>query len=250
MAKYILLQNRKAKVPLLGTKSKPYNIQINKEYSASWYGTGEAWLVTMTYLGNKDVIARNLRSIYSEIAPDEIDHFIDVVKKDHPLEHILFNWSDIPLYATDNSYCEMNIWLYKQPIKLTLRQEKELLGIVQDKLVCKKKRIINWFKKYRQEYGIDAKLKRDKEIQDEELAALFCLIHGFELESPDNYSLHNGSNNKKGGINGCLVFVLIFFATFCLLLIGNESDSWMVGILCAIPFFLVVGGIANFLKRE
>ena len=329
MAKYILLKKNSAKVPLLGTKSKPYTAQIDNNIVTNWYLMDEAWLVTNVYMGNKGAIAQSLRATNPDIGPNEIDMFIDMVKKDHPLEHINFNWNNIPLYADAKSYCDLSLpWLYKTPIRLTQDQEKELLGIVQDDKDNKKLRMTNWFYRYRRDYGIDARLKRDREIQDEELASLFCLVHGFDstvLRSinktqNDGVRISWTENQKINNMVGlmatiCLILIFItalmfaevrdrfviylilgfielscaaimvylyakspkdkrhsilkevffrmgtglitisiiiaiFVGAFSLLLIGNESDSWMVGILCAIPFFLVVGGIANFLKRK
>lgn len=334
MAKYILLKKNSAKVPLLGTKSKPYTAQIDNNIVTNWYLMDEAWLVTNVYMGNKAVIAQSLRTNHPDIGPNEIDKFIEIVKKDHPLEHIDFNWNDIPLYATAKSYCDLPLpWLYKAPIKLTQEQEKELLSIVQDDKAEKKERMIDWFKKYRNDYGIEARLKRDREIQDECLAEIFCMVHGFDMweiqsiidsQSKIGQKKQKTSDPKIKPISdmivaiGCtfpfivmailvdvedkfwLYIIPISFIVFCvvsiiqlyvnlpsgqyknvwkevfseafidiktlskiiivliavicipfsLLLLGNESDSWMVGILCAIPFFLVVGGIANFLKRK
>lgn len=328
MAKYILLKKNSAKAPLLGTKSKPYTAQIDNNIVTNWYLMDEAWLVTNVYMGNKGVIAQSLRATHPDIGPNEIGKFIEVVKKDHPLEHVDFNWNDIPLYATAKSYCDLPLpWLYKAPIKLTQGQEKELLGIVQDDKAEKKKRMIYWFKKYRNDYGIETRLKRDREIQDECLAEIFCMVHGFDLYAAQMILFDKETRNDNNPISSfieltfcCLPFLIcgwylkskgdsagnwIFDISLCafiiiimvsiglcvqfrkdghknmwkegfynaftnikalskiiialivavcipfgLLLIGNESDSWMVGILCAIPFFLVVGGIANFLKRK
>lgn len=246
MRKSILIYKRRSKVLLLGTKSKPYKVRINEECSDTWYGTNEGWLVTNLYLGNKDIVANILRSRYPEIAPDEIDRFIETVKKDHPLDHGSFNWKEIPLYATANSYCEINMDIYKYPIKLTLKQEQSLLDIITDEQYDKKGRIIRWFKQYRQEYGIDTRLKRDQEIQDEALADVFCLAHGLELDNLDGL-LCSKSSKKNNGANGCLVLALVLMGTFGLLLLGNESESWLVGVLCAVPFLLMVGYIAKFL---
>lgn len=334
MGKYILLKKNSAKAPLLGTKSKPYTAQIDSNITTNWYLMDEAWLVTNVYMGNKGVIAQSLRSIHPDIGPVEINMFIDLVKKDHPLEHVDFNWNDIPLYATTRSYCDLSIpWLYKTPIKLTQEQEKELLGIVQDDKMDKKERMIEWFRMYRNNYGIDTKLKRNKEIQDECLAEIFCMVHGFdmwEVQSITNYQSAKKQvklktqNPKIKPISdmivaiGCTLpfLVIIIFADienkfwlysilsfiimvcivtiiqlyvnfpndqrsslwkkafsnafldiktlskiiialivaicipFGILLLGNESDSWLVGILCAIPFFLLVGGVSNFLKKK
>lgn len=328
MAKYILLKKNSAKAPLLGTKSKPYTAQIDNNIVTNWHLMDEAWLVTNVYIGNKGVIAQSLRATNPDIGPNEIDMFIDMVKKDHPLEHINFNWNDIPLYADAKSYCDLSLpWLYKSPIKLTQKQEKELLEIVRDDKDNKKLRMTNWFYRYRRDYGIDARLKRDREIQDEELASLFCLVHGFDLDEAQMILSAKETQNDNNPISSfieltfcCLPFlicgwylkskgdsagnwifdisllafmiiimvsiglyvqfrkdghkniwkegfynaftnikalskiIIALIATICipfgLLLLGNESDSWIVGILCAIPFFLVVGYVANFLKGK
>lgn len=329
MAKYILLKKNSAKAYLLGTKSKPYTAQIDSNIITNWYLMDEAWLVTNVYMGNKAVIAQSLHTTHPDIGPNEIDKFIEIVKIDHPIEQVDSNWNDIPLYATEKSYCDLPLpWLYKSPIKLTQKQEKELLGIVQDDKDNKKLRMTNWFYRYRRDYGIDTRLKRDREIQDEELARLFCLVHGFDLtvinsinktqdegvrrswtenqrinnivglmaticfilifiiasmfvevrdkfliylvmgtiellcvgvminlyvKTPkyNRYSILKEAFLRTGtGLTIIFIIIAIFVGAFGLLLHGNESDSWLVGILCAVPFFLLIGGVANFLKGK
>lgn len=328
MAKYILLKKKSAKTHLLGTQSKPYTVQIDNNFTTNWYLMDEAWLVTNVYIGNKGVIAQSLRATNPDIGPNEIDKFIEIVKIDHPLEHVDYNWNDIPLYATEKSYCDLPLpWLYKSPIKLTREQEKELLGIVQDDKAKKKERMIDWFRKYRGDYGIETRLKRDREIQDEFLAEIFCMVHGFDLDAAQMilYAKETQNNNNpissfieltfccfpflicgwylksKGDSAGnwifdislCAFMIIILVSIglyvqfrkdghrnmwkegfynaftniktlskiiialimavcipFCLLLIGNESDSWLVGVLCAVPFFLLIGYAANFLKGK
>lgn len=79
----------------------------------------EAWLVTNVYLKNRNSVSRGLRSRHPDIAPDEIDRFIDAVKADHPLQFVDFRWEDVPLYADTDSYCELYLpWLYKHSINL------------------------------------------------------------------------------------------------------------------------------------
>lgn len=213
MARYILLKKNSAKAPLLGTKSKPYKVQIDKDISFDWYLMDEAWLVTNVYLGNKNTIAQSLRATHPDIGPNEINKFIEIVKTDHPLEHIYFKWNDIPLYATAKSYCELPLpWLYKVPIKLTQEQEKALLGVIQDDCDNKKSRMVKWFYWYRHAYGIDARLKRDRETQDEELAEMFCMVHGFDLLEVNNirHNRHNRNNEKRNNVKTTIVTFFIF----------------------------------------
>lgn len=247
MTKYLLINKKNVKVPLLATKSKPYQVKINDSYTASWNLMDEAWLVTNMYLLNKNRIARSLRADHPEIGPVEIEKFFEIVKTDHPTEEIDFKWDDVPVYATTDSYCELYLpWLYKHSIKLTLEQENDVLGIAKDDVLGKKERIIQWFRRYREKYGVDTKLKRDKGIQDEDLADMFCLVHGFELGAIDNCQSDN-SDKKKSGIGGCLVVVFAIIASFGLLQLGRDSDSWLISILCAVPFLLILGLIGKFL---
>lgn len=182
MTDHILIPSKKAKAPLLATKTKPYKIKVNRHYSEEWGLMDEAWLVSSVYLHNYSSVSTGLRERYPDVTPDEIDRFIGTVKNNHPLETVDFNWDDIPVYATSNSCMEMSLrWLYKHPIKLTLQQERQLLKIVQDDKSNKEQRMKEWFQRYREKYGIEARLKRDREYQDEELVDMFCLLHGFNI---------------------------------------------------------------------
>lgn len=257
MGRYILLQKNRAKAPLLGTKSKPYKVRIDKDISFNWYLMDEAWLVTSVYLNHKDLIAGSLRDTHPDIGPNEIDKFMEIVKTDHPLEHIDFKWNDIPLYATAKSYCELTLpWLYKVSIKLTQEQEKELLGIIQDDYVNKKSRMINWFCRYRCDYGIDARLKRDRETQDEDLAEMFCMVHGFDLWEVNNirHNRHNRNNEKRNNVKTTIatffIFFLILMGIIMLFIFGIKSDSIIVFLLCSIPFGLLVTWINNLIKGK
>lgn len=322
MARYLLISKKSAKVPLLATKSKPYQVKVNDDYTASWNLMDEAWLVTNMYLLNYNPIANSLRAAYPEIGPDEIERFFETVKTDHPVEIIKFNLDDIPVYATKKSYCELFLpWLYKYPVKLTLEQENNLLNIVKDNGLGKRERMIQWFKCYREHYGIESRLKRDRELQDEDLVEMFSLVHGLDFEdietahlteedkvkgsaSASDFSsfisfgwlsisifiliciLGNWSNgwtifggisfglvglitlaltvigliykddyyfhySVKSGFRGfmCLFLIVgVFMGSFGLFYWGiTECDSWLLGLLLAVPFLLIMGLIGKFL---
>lgn len=255
MPRHILLKKNSSTTPLLATGSHPYRIKVNDNYVENWGIMDEAWLVTNVYLKNKNRISRGLRSRYPEVAPDEIDRFIETVKIDHPLQPVDFNLEDVPLYAGQNSYCELSLpWLYKNPIKLTLEHETELMGIVQGSYIDKKDRMICWFRKYRNDYGIDTRLKRDKLTQDEELADMFCMVHGFELDAIDSVQSQTVCETRKHKrwriARNTSLFLLIAVGTLGLAVLGIQQDGIIFPVLCTVPFFILIGIIAKLLGMK
>lgn len=255
MQKHLLLKKNSAIAPLLATKSHPYRIKISDDCTECWNLMDEAWLVTNVYLKNKNSISRGLRSRHPDIAPDEIDRFVETVKTDHPIQSVDFCWKDMPLYADSDSYCELCLpWLYKHPIKLTFEQEAELLGIAQSEFADKKDRMICWFRRYRNDYGIDTKLKRDMATQDEELAEMFCMVHGFELNDIAPVPIQTPYDMRKHKrwriVRNVFLFVVIIFVTLWLAAWGIQQDGIIFPVLCTVPFFILIGIISKLLGMK
>ena len=255
MSKHILLKKNSAVAPLLATKSRPYMVKVSDDCAESWSLMDEAWLVTNVYLKNRNRVSNGLRSRHPDIAPDEIDRFIEAVKADHPLQFVDFRWDDIPLYANQNSYCELYLpWLYKYPIKLTFEQETELMNIVQSEFIDKKERMIFWFRRYRNDYGIDTRLKRDKATQDVELAEMFCMVHGFELDAIDSVQSQTICETQRyrrwRAIRNISLFMLAAVGTLCLGVWGIHQDGIIFPVLCTVPFFIFTGIIAKLLGMK
>lgn len=255
MPRHILLKKNSAVAPLLATKSRPYMVKVSDDCAESWNLMDEAWLVTNVYLKNRNLVSSGLRSRHPDIAPDEIDRFIEAVKADHPLQFVDFRWENIPLYADKNSYCELYLpWLYKYPIKLTSEQETELMKIVQSEFTDKKERMVCWFRRYRNDYGIDTRLKRDMATQDMELAEMFCMVHGFELDALDSaYSQTNCETQKHKRlriIRNISLFMLAAVGTLCLAVWGIQQDGIIFPVLCTVPFFILTGTIAKLLGMK
>lgn len=255
MSKHILLKKNNAVAPLLATKSRSYMIKVSDGCTESWGLMDEAWLVTNVYLKNRNRVANGLRSRHPDIAPDEIDRFIEAIKTDHPLQFVDFRWEDIPLYANKNSYCELYLpWLYKYSIKLTFEQESELMKIVQDEFADKKERMVCWFRKYRNDYGIETRLKRDMATQDMELAEMFCMVHGFELDAMDSVQSQTICETKPHkcwrAIRNISLFMLVAVGTLCLAVWGIQQDGIIFPVLCTVPFFILIGIIAKLLGMK
>lgn len=255
MPRHILLKKNSAIAPLLATASHPYMVKVSDDCAESWNLMDEAWLVTNVYLKNRNRVSNGLRSRHPDIAPDEIDRFLDAVKTDHPLQFVDFHWEDIPLYADQNSYCELYLpWLYKYPIKLTAEQETELLKIVQSEFTDKKEQMICWFRKYRNDYGVDTRLKRDMVIQDVELTEMFCMVHGFELDAIDSVQpqtiCETRQNKHLRIVRNISLFMLVAVGTLCLAVWGIQQDGIIFPVLCTIPFFILIGIIAKLLGMK
>lgn len=255
MPRHILLKKNNAITPLIATESRPYRVKVSDDCAESWSLMDEAWLVTNVYLKNRNSVSRGLRSRHPDIAPDEIDRFIDAVKADHPLQFVDFRWEDVPLYADTDSYCELYLpWLYKHSIKLTLEQETELLEIAQGEFTDKKDRMIHWFRRYRNDYGIETRLKRDMATQDVELTEMFCMVHGFELDmlsSAQGQTVCETQKHKRlRAVRNISLFMLVSVGTLCLAIWGIQQDGIIFPVLCTVPFFILIGIIAKLLGMK
>ena len=255
MPRHILLKKNSAITPLIATKSHQYRVKVSDDCVENWSLMDEAWLVTNVYLKNRNSVSKGLRSRHPDIAPDEIDRFIDAVKADHPLQFVDFRWEDIPLYADSDSYCELYLpWLYKHSIKLTLEQETELLEIAQGEFTDKKDRMIHWFRRYRNDYGIETRLKRDMATQDVELAEMFCMVHGFELDmlssAQDQTVCETQKHKRLSAVRNISLFMLVAVGPVFLGVWGIQQDGIIFPVLCTVPFFILIGIIAKLLGMK
>ena len=180
---FILLQSCNSKVFLLSDKEgeKPYVIKFGQNKIKIDYFM-ESWLVMEAYRYGR--VGEWLRSIDENVGPDVIDEFIEQFKKDHPLHLMEYNYSYdmVPLIATEREYCKMNLNEFKHTIKITHQQELELINIIKSNRDNKKAGLKAWFSQYRSKYGINCRLKRDIQSQDEILSEAFCQIHGIVYE--------------------------------------------------------------------
>ncbi len=186
MNEYIIIQYVSAQVQLKSAKSKvkKYKIKFgNRFFEMSHYI--ESWLATALYsYSGKRSVATWLRDIYPDIGPDEIDLFVSTFQAEHPLQTIEYSYETIPLIATEKTYCEMSLRMFKTPVKLTLNQEMEILKIVSTdhERRSKYQRIVSWFSRFCKEYGYESRYKRDKGGEAKEMAWGFCMYHGLNID--------------------------------------------------------------------
>lgn len=182
MDKYMLIKSLSAKVPLVSgrSKSKEYECKFG-ERSVTLSLSVEAWLVAKCFDPNEQqCVLLWLRGAAPGLTPLEIDQFFATIDKDHPRTSVNYYYKDVPAIATETEYLEMPVAMFKEPILLTLQEEREMLDIIAGPCcnVSKLARIKNKFQQIRYMRGYEARLKRDKAAQDDELAGVFCWIHG------------------------------------------------------------------------
>lgn len=259
MTDYILIQNRNAKVNLLATRSCRYCIPIRKNYTEEHDAVNEAILVASLYIGNRHAVAASLRERLPDVTTDEIDKYCEKLKKDHPLERIYFSWRDIPLFADSRSYFEISLpWLYKFPIQLTVEQERELLSIVQDNDDNKEERMTQWFRNYREKYGIETKLKRNQAVQDTELMEVFCVAHGFSVSamSEKNTTYRRRERDHNWFTEGLWLWVsgIVLLCGYVLMDPKPKGGIWLLIFCLFLPFvgtgILIDGFLRNHKSRN
>lgn len=227
---YMLLQNCKAKVFLLSDKEgkKPYIVKVsNIKVKLNFFM--ESWVVMITYLSTPNycpTLSCWLRSIDGGIGSDEINRFIQRVKKDHPLHPIEYSFKEVPVIATSKTYCELPSSMFRHPIKLTLEEEKYLLEVIASDKDHKKDELINWFNGYCNRYGVVCKYKRDSGSEAEELATMFCQIHGMLIYLLPNMQKTTKSinDNQDSGGFGLFIFIGVLL-TLLVVLLNQEWES-------------------------
>ena len=257
---FILLQSCNSKVFLLSDKEgeRPYIIKFgNTKLKFDFYL--ESWLITKIYNSHNDgSVAEMLRYIDKNVGPDIIDEFIEQFKKDHPLQESFgrYSYDMVPLIATNETYCQMNLVEFSYPIKLTLQQEEELLSIMKSSTGGKKKAMLDWFSQYREKYSVGCKYKRDIPVQDEILSMAFCTMHGatFGLldmapyKSPEERKMEREQYEKKCNeylIKKFVIFVVgvgigAYLMDSCSFDTNDSGATFFVGMLIVFITLIIV----------
>lgn len=226
MNEYVVIQSVSAQVQLKSAKSKVKQYQIKfGDRLCEMSHFIESWIATAVYsYSGKSGVAAWLREIYSDIGPDEIDLFVSKFKEEHPLQTVEYSYDAIPVIATDKTYCEMALGMFKSPVKLTMNQELELLDIIKTDHEKRSKynRMLSWFTNFCKEYGYESKFKRDRGGEANEMAWGFCMCHGLDIDvlkrAPKPQEPHQDTPAKSvwtllliGFLGGLYVFAAISF---------------------------------------
>lgn len=259
MDNYIIVQHESAKIALEAAKDKTGvgKLQFGHGRVAEYTAIIESELCSMVYsLGLHDDLARWLNSWFDCLGPDEIDDFCSQFKKAHTLTKVEYNWRHIPTIATENSYCEIESPIFKSPVKLTLKQEMELLETIFIFNAEKPgqtilSRVESFFNKYCSKYGVSAQYKRDISNQAHELAWHFCLIHGISwryvtCKRNPSISVKAKKSVKAGLLNTLAIvfFLLLWSGGVASLFIGGDwlmNNGWnWTGWICIAAGFLIL----------
>lgn len=260
---YMLLQNCKAKVFLLSDKEgkKPYIVKVsNIKVKLNFFM--ESWVVMITYLSTPNycpTLSCWLRSIDGGIGSDEINRFMQRVKKDHPLHPIEYSFKEVPVIATSKTYCELPSSMFRHPIKLTLEEEWQLLQIIQSDECNKRDLLISWFRIYRAKYYIECRVKRDIGSEDIELMNMFCYIHGL---LPYSLCTKQTISNVQRRQKSCFTLLCVAVGIVLSIYIGisiidyaiKEIDDyflwWTISIIGLLITFGPIGYFINLLKNQ
>ncbi len=254
MNEYMLIQAAKSKVYLLAAKSSKgvYTIKFGKRKLELTHYI-ESWICVSIYSMRSHLISSWLRDVFPDLLPDEVDFFFNRFKEEHPLERIEFNYDDVPLIATESQHCVMNIGVFKMPVYLTLKQEKELLEITKTNNPPRFKRyygLVRWFERYCSKYGYEARLKRDRNVQAEILADSFCEYHGLQTSplkiSSEELALEKARQEEFEKLNlssfwpGFMNYISAIGPGYIQVIIGM-SIIWWIDYLDFWPMGLLLG---------
>lgn len=226
----IIFQDKNIKIPLLAQngiwKFKLSDINWCLSDSLERY---YAYLIFCEQ--NYGELSRALRLMDRHITTIEIDEFVQYFCIKHPAENECCSLSNIPIYATDTAPLKFPT-PFGYDIDLTISQESELLSKIQKQEGNVVGALESWFSWYIRHYGLSPKLKRDIPIQGWEIARMFCIQHGININKlPNTQSLDSSSRRKKVGWSfyaQVIIYVVLYIALAIWLIADNDkiTDSF------------------------
>lgn len=249
MTDYILIQPISSKMWLKSahTRDGQYELRFG-ERAISMNPVYEAWFGALLYSGRCDVVSQSIASCLRNIVPSELELCFSKFKQEHVVEKIEYSYKDIPLFADAEPF-EFSSPFHAIAITLNRSQEKELLDIVADTRIRNRlSRMETWFHQYRLRYGLDTKLKRDRQSQDIELALQFCYIHGLDPDELKKQPVADSPpilSYKERGVNiiltivGVLVYILIAVLVIRLGQSIHNMISSAIIMLCGVAMITV-----------
>lgn len=242
---YIIFQDKNIKVPLLAQngiwKFKLSDINWRLSDSLERY---YAYLIFCDQ--NYGELSRALRLMDRHITSIEIDEFVQYFRTKHPVEKECFSWCNIPIYATDITPLKFPT-PFGYDVDLTKSQELELLSKIQKQEGNVVGALEYWFNWYIKQYGLSPKLKRDIPIQAWEIARMFCIQHGINIDKlPNKLSLDSTVRKKKVGWVfqlKVIICILLYIALAILLIADNDkiTDSFNLQTLLMTIGWLMLG---------
>lgn len=194
MTDYLYIEGLNIKVQLLSAKSSngTYTIKFGDNKTLNLSHFMESWMALKIYKGSSDVNSW-MRGIWDDITPVEICDFRKKFQAEHLSRKVeAYCYEKVPLIATANRPLAMFLSMFKGPVYMTVEQEKEVMALI-NKTPNKINRqpIVNyWFSRFCREEGYQARLKRDRNIQAEELAETFCEYHGISYDGLCRIAAH------------------------------------------------------------
>lgn len=178
--KYLHIQGRNIKVPILSSEIE-YKINFGR-YSITFDKFYEALCIYSYFSYNAQCSLQELiRYNYKDVCAEEIDVFVSTFSKTHGMLPIKYDIKNISTLASPGEVIFMASDMFAGPVSFSYAQEINLLKIIKQPDDEFKYRFMEWWRNYCENYAIHAKCKRDLGLEAEELAGMFCNIHGFDL---------------------------------------------------------------------
>ena len=216
----------------------------------------ECFLAYHIYISNDMyIISGTLRCYDKYILPSEINAFVANFKRDHPLEELVFKWSNIKHYATNETPLDIpNPFSYVVTIEKW--QEIKLLHLLRSSRNPKKE-IEQWFGDYVEKYALSPKYKRDVPIQHIELASIFCQLHGIDINNiPEEEPIYDSKIEKTIALVWkeirWVVYVLIYLmAAWFFVWLGEFVENfWLSLILGLVGMAMIFVPLANIFRKK
>lgn len=257
-AKYIIIQKKKLKVPLLagdGTwdvnvGEKLYCIDIFMEALF-------ASLIFDPWRGQLKEIRHYISDRYNKYAtPVDVDNFVKTFKESHRMVH-LEDDSEVQAMGNDSKGCCIPIYKYVEAI--TLEEEKMLLKMVLESKEIPFEKLFHFFLGHLEEYDTCFYPKWGANIEAETIAINFLRMHGFHTNEIEehNYRIGNGkeyklatSGNESILITSCVIVEILIIAVSAFFGLFDGITKWAVYFVMLFPAMTIFGAAKKLRKKR
>lgn len=257
-AKYIIIQKKKLKVPLLagdGTwdvivGEKLYCIDIFMEVLF-------ASLIFDPWRGQMKEIRHYISDRYDKSAtPVDVDNFVKAFRESHRMVHLTDD-SEVQTIGNNSKGCCIPIYKYVEAI--TLEEEKRLLEMVSKSEETPFEKLFNFFLGHLNEYDTCFYPKWGADIEAETIAINFLRMHGFhtnEIEE-QNYRVRTGQISKPIStddapilIVSCILVEILIVLVASFFGLFDGATKWIVYFIMAQPGIYAIQAARRLRKKR
>lgn len=258
--KYIIIQKKKIKVPLLAGDGDWETVVGRNVYCCDIFleALFASLIYDPDYYPMKEVRHYITERIDKNTTPVYVDNFIKAFKAAHkpiPLDEV--SLSDAQPLGNDSDGCCIPIYKYIECI--TVDEEKKLLKEIAESKKIQFSSVSSFFFSHLRAYDTCFYPKWGRDYEAEYVAINFLRIHGFHVNDIQkqqdcirNGQVHNltAAENDSIIITSCIIVEIIIIAVASFFGLFEGITKWVVYIIMAPPYLTMLGAVSRLVKKK